>query len=211
MEDLSLFLNKIFSDVRLTKEIISRSQFVSLNTGETILEEAQYIRNIPLVYKGRVRVMRQDNSGREVLLYYIESGESCALSLAAGLNHQKSVAYAETDLDTELLAIPIDVLEKLIDKFPTLNAFVLKLFHNRFNELIRFIDSVVFKTMDFRLIELLKKKQKKTGNPILEVTHHQLANELGTAREVVSRLLKQLENEKKIINHRGKIEIITAL
>jgi len=211
MEGLSLFLNKIFSDVRLTREIISRSQFISLNAGESILEEAQYIRNIPLVYKGRVRVMRQGDSGREVLLYYIEPGESCALSLAAGLNHQKSVAYAETDRDTELLAIPIDVLEQLIGQFPTLNEFVLKLFHNRFNELIRFIDSVVFKTMDFRLIELLKKKQKKSGNHTLEITHHQLANELGTAREVVSRLLKQLENEKKIINHRGKIEIIAAL
>ncbi len=211
MEKLKLFLNKIFSDVRLTGEIISKSKFIPLDAGENILEEAQYIRNIPLVYRGRVRVMRQDDSGRKVLLYYIEPGESCALSLAAGLNHQKSVAYAETDLDTELFAIPIDVLEDLMGQFPTMNEFILKLFHSRFNELIQFIDSVVFKTMDFRLIELLKKKQRKTNTNLLKVTHQQLANELGTAREVISRLLKQLENEKKVINHRGEIELIAPL
>jgi len=211
MERLKLFLNKIFSDVRLTEEIITKSKFIPLDAGENILEEAQYIRNIPLVYRGRVRVMRQDDSGRKVLLYYIEPGESCALSLAAGLNHQKSIAYAETDLDTELFSIPIDVLEELMGQFPTMNEFILKLFHSRFNELIQFIDSVVFKTMDFRLIELLKKKQRKTNTNLLKVTHQQLADELGTAREVISRLLKQLENEKKVINHRGKIELIARL
>ena len=211
MENLQLFLNKVFSDVQLSREIISRSQFLPVDADRTILEEGQYIRNIPLVYKGRIRVMRQDESGREILLYYILPGESCALSLAAGLNHQKSVAYAETDMKTELLSIPVDVLEELIGQFPKLNEFVLKLFHYRFNELILFIDSVVFKTIDYRLIQHLKRKHQKSGSNVIEITHQTLAKELGTAREVVSRLLKHLEKENKVINHRGKIEIIDTL
>jgi CRP/FNR family transcriptional regulator len=211
MENIELFLNKLFGDKRISRKILLQSQMVELDRGVNILKEAHYISSVPLVIQGRIKVTRHDDTGKEVLLYYIDPGESCALSIAAGLNHQKSVAFADTDVKTQMLSVPIGLIESLISQFPGMNDFVLKLFHNRFNELVQFIDSVVFKTMDFRLIELLKKKQKQTGMATLEITHQQLANELGTAREVVSRLLKQLENESRLINYRGKIKLLSTL
>ncbi len=211
MENIELFLNKLFLNKEISRKILSNSRIMNLEGGVNILKEAHYIQSVPLVIQGRVKVTRHDDSGKEVLLYYIDSGESCALSIAAGLNHQKSAAFADTDTATQILAIPIELLDKLLLEFPAMNRFVLKLFHSRFNELIGFIDSVVFKTMDFRLVELLKKKQRQSGTFMLEITHQQLAKELGTAREVVSRLLKQLENEKKLVNHRAKIELLDAL
>jgi CRP/FNR family transcriptional regulator len=110
-----------------------------------------------------------------------------------------------------MLAIPLETLREMLLHFPRLNDFVLHLFHQRFNELILFIDAVSFKNIDFRLIANLKDKQQKSKSNLIPITHQQLANELGTAREVVSRLLKQLERDQKIKSLRGKIEIIAPL
>jgi len=190
---------------------MAKSQTAEIPSKQTILQEGEYIKVVPLVFEGRIKVMRQDESGKEVLLYYINPGESCALSIAAGLNNDKSIAYAITDKPTNILAIPLEALRDMLLHFPRLNDFVLQLFHQRFNELILFIDAISFKNVDFRLIANLKTKQQKSKSNTIAITHQQLANELGTAREVVSRLLKQLERDKKIKNLRGKIEIISAL
>jgi len=211
MEDVHRFLRKIYSDKSLVDEIMAKSRFVVVPAHTKILEEEKYVKVVPLVYEGRIRVMRKTESGKEILLYYIDSGESCALSIAAGLNQTKSVAYAETETETKMFVIPIDLIHDLHTRYPQCEDFLLRLFHNRFNELILFIDSIAFKTMDFRLIRHLKREQKKTGDNIIHTTHQHLADELGTAREVISRLLKQLENDGKIINHRSKIEILAQL
>ena len=211
MEDVHRFLRKIYSDKSLVDEIMAKSRFVVVPAHTKILEEEKYVKVVPLVYEGRIRVMRKTESGKEILLYYIDSGESCALSIAAGLNQTKSVAYAETETETKMFVIPIDLIHDLHTRYPQCEDFLLRLFHNRFNELILFIDSIAFKTMDFRLIRHSKREQKKTGDNIIHTTHQHLADELGTAREVISRLLKQLENDGKIINHRSKIEILAQL
>ncbi|MCF6342142.1 MAG: Crp/Fnr family transcriptional regulator [Bacteroidales bacterium] len=211
MEEARVFLKKIFVNEALVDELMAGSQKAEIPSQQTILREGEYIKVVPFVFDGRIKVMRQDESGKEVLLYYIQPGESCALSIAAGLNHEKSVAYAITDRPTSMLAIPTETLREMLLKFPRLNDFVLHLFHQRFNELILFIDAVSFKNVDFRLIVNLKNRQKESASNTIWVTHQQLANELGTAREVVSRLLKQLERGKKIRNLRGKIEIIAPL
>jgi len=211
MEDVHRFLRKIYSDKSLVDEIMAKSRFVVVPAHTKILEEEKYVKVVPLVYEGRIRVMRKTESGKEILLYYIDSGESCALSIAAGLNQTKSVAYAETETETKMFVIPIDLIHDLHTRYPQCEDFLLRLFHNRFNELILFIDSIAFKTMDFRLIRHYKREQKKTGDNIIHTTHQHLADELGTAREVISRLLKQLENDGKIINHRSKIEILAQL
>jgi len=211
MDSVFLFLRKIFNDKGLVDELIDTCQFMEVPAHSRILEEDEYIKVVPLVYEGRIKVMRKDESGKEILLYYIHPGESCALSIASGLNGTKSVAYAETETATKMFAIPIDILRNLHARYPQCNDYLLRLFHNRFNELVLFIDSIAFKTMDVRLIGHLKRKQEESGENFVYITHQQLANELGTAREVVSRLLKQLEREGKIINHRSKIEILDAL
>ncbi len=211
MQETKAFLKKIFLNEELVNQLLAKSQTAEIPSKQTILQEGEYIKVVPLVFEGRIKVMRQDESGKEVLLYYINPGESCALSIAAGLNNDKSVAYAITDKPTNMLAIPLETLRDMLLHFPRLNDFVLQLFHQRFNELILFIDAISFKNVDFRLIANLKTKQQKSKSDIIPITHQQLANELGTAREVVSRLLKQLERDKKIKNLRGKIEIISAL
>jgi len=211
MQESITFLKKIFINDELVNELLAKSQTAIIPSKQTILREGEYIKVVPLVFEGRIKVMRQDESGKEVLLYYINPGESCALSIAAGLNNDKSIAYAITDKPTNILAIPLEALRDMLLHFPRLNDFVLQLFHQRFNELILFIDAISFKNVDFRLIANLKTKQQKSKSNAIAITHQQLANELGTAREVVSRLLKQLERDKKIKNLRGKIEIISAL
>ncbi len=211
MDTIYRFLGKIFYDKSLVDELIEKSQFITVPADTKILEEDKYIKVVPLVFEGRIRVMRQDESGKEILLYYINPGESCALSIVAGLNRTKSVAYAETEMETKIFAIPIDTLKDLHYRYSQFNDFLLLLFHNRFNELILFIDSIAFKTVDFRLIQHLKQKQKKAGENTIHITHQHLADELGTAREVISRLLKQMERDGKIINHRSKIEILEPM
>ncbi len=211
MDTVYRFLRKIFYDKSLADELMDKSQFITVPAHTKVLEEDKYIKVVPLVFEGRIKVMRQDESGKEILLYYINPGESCALSIVAGLNRTKSVAYAETEMETKIFAIPIDVIRDLHSRYSQCDDFLLQLFHNRFNELILFIDSIAFKTVDFRLIQHLKQKQKKTGENTIHITHQHLADELGTAREVISRLLKQLEKDGKIINHRSNIEILVPL
>jgi len=209
MNETTTFLRKLFLNQQLADELEKHATWMEIPENQQILSINDYVKVVPLVFNGRIKVMRNDESGKEILLYYINPGESCALSIAAGLNHQKSVAYAITDCDTLLLAIPVDKLESMIKTFPRLNQFVLQLFHQRFNELIEFIDAVSFKNIDARLVEYLKKKSVNSHDNFVNLTHKQIAEELGTAREVVSRLLKQLEKQGKIKNHRGKIEIST--
>lgn len=209
MNDITTFLKKIFLNQTLVDELEHESKFMELSEDTTILSIDDYVTIVPLVIEGRIKVMRNDESGKEVLLYYINPGESCAISIAAGLNNQKSVAYAITNSDTKLLAIPINTLDKMIKVYPYLNKFVLELFHKRFNELIDFIDAISFKNVDTRLQKYLEKSLMSKNGNFIYITHKQIAEELGTAREVVSRLLKQLENEGKVKNHRGKIEIIS--
>lgn len=209
MEDIPLFLRKVFSDKMLAEEIFNRSQLLEVTEHQPIINQGDYIRSIPLVISGKIKVFRQDESGKEVMLYTIKPGESCALTLASGLKHQQSAVFAETETETQLLAIPLEVLEQLLISFPKLNEFIVQTFHIRFEELIRVVDSFTFRTIEFRLIRLLK--EMNNGNNIVKATHQVLADHLATAREVVSRLLKQLEKEKKIINHRGYIEIVDLM
>lgn len=211
MTEVSNFLRKIFPNPALVKELEHESKLMDIPNNVTILNIDDYVKIVPLVIKGRIKVMRNDESGKELLLYYINPGESCALSITAGLNNKKSAAYAITNDETKLLAIPVNKLDNLIKKYPYLNKFILELFHTRFSELIEFIDAVSFKNVDTRLVEHLKKKLRPDNEIFIITTHKQIAEELGTAREVVSRLLKQLEKAGKIINHRGKIEILPGL
>ncbi len=211
MSTTTIFLKKLFLDKELVEKIEREASFMEIPENEGILNMGDYVKVVPLVIKGKIKVMRTDESGKEILLYYINPGESCALSIAAGLNQKKSVAFAVTDSNTQLLAIPIDKLESMIRSFPYLNKYVLELFHQRFNELIDFIDAISFKNIDARLLEYLQKKNDSINDNFVKLTHKQIADDLGTAREVVSRLLKQLEKQGKVKNHRGKIEIISLV
>jgi CRP/FNR family transcriptional regulator len=176
--------------------------------GETILNENAYIRAIPIVISGSVKVMRTDDDGREILLYYIRAGESCIMSFLGGLHHDTSKVRAVAEEETEVLFIPVDKVSELIKQYPEWLDYIFRLYHKRFEELLDVVNAVAFKKMDERLLNFIKKKTELTGAKTLYVTHEQLANELGTARVVVSRLLKQMEDEGLVKLSRNKITVL---
>jgi CRP/FNR family transcriptional regulator, anaerobic regulatory protein len=163
--------------------------------GETILRENAYINSIPIVISGSIRVMRTDEDGREIMLYYIESGESCIMSFLGGMHQDTSKIKAIAEDKTEILFIPIQKVTQLIKEYPEWLDYIFRLYHKRFEELLEVVNEVAFKKMDERILNFIKKKSELTKTNELHLTHEQIANELGTVRVVVSRLLKQMEDE----------------
>ena len=196
------------SSPELAEKLEQYSIRKSYPAGSVILNENAYIKAIPLVTKGSVRVIRADENGREILLYYIKSGESCIMSFLGGLHDETSKVKAEAEEDTEILFLPIDKVSLFIKEYPQWLDYIFRLYHKRFEELLDMVNAIAFKKVDERLADLLRKKSELTGSQILHVTHEQLANELGTVRVVVSRLLKQLEEEGVVQLGRNRITLI---
>lgn len=198
-------------DAALRKELTALGTVKEMEAGCVMLSENSYIKNIPIVLSGSVKVMREDEDGREILLYYIKPGETCIMSILGGINNETSKIKAIVEDKAEILMIPIEKANLLVQKFPAWNEFVLRLYNKRFEELLSVINAIAFQKIDQRILELLNKKRQLSGNNEINITHQQLADELGTAREVVSRLLKQLERDKKIILSRNKITILNLV
>jgi CRP/FNR family transcriptional regulator len=176
--------------------------------GDSVLNENSYIKSIPIVINGSLKVMQNDEDGREMLLYYIREGESCIMSFLCGLHHDTSKVSAIAEEDSEILMLPIDKVGLLIRESPDWLDYIFRLYHKRFEELLEVVNAVAFKKMDQRLLDFIKKKSVLTGTKIINITHEQLSSELGTARVVVSRLLKQMEEEGLVKLGRNKIELL---
>lgn len=176
--------------------------------GDIILDENSSIRSIPIVMKGMMKVIRTEEDGREILLYYIKAGESCIMSFLGGMHNEKSIVKAEVEEDTEILFLPVDKVSLFIKEYPEWLDYIFRLYHKRFEELLDIINAIAFKKVDERLLNLLHKKSEILNSKTIIITHEQLANELGTARVVVSRLLKQLEDSGKLQLGRNKITIL---
>jgi CRP/FNR family transcriptional regulator len=183
---------------------------ISLPANSVLLESGSYIKVIPVVISGKIKVIKKSESDKEILLYHISAAESCILSITASFNNQKSKVYALTETDAEIIAVPALKIKEWMHKYSSWRTFLMKLYNERLVELLSIVDEVAFKHIDFRLIERLKEKAEN-DNKEIKITHQQLADELGTAREVVSRLLKKLESQGKIKIYRGKIKIIDVL
>ncbi len=180
----------------------------SFAEGDIILNENAYIKAIPIVTSGRVKVIRSDEKGREILLYYIQAGESCIMSFLGGMHQDTSKVKALAEEESEVLFIPIEKVSLLIKEYPEWLDYIFRLYHKRFEELLEVVNAVAFKKMDERLLNFIKKKCEITKSHNLYVTHEHLANELGTARVVVSRLLKQMEDEGLVKLGRNKISLV---
>ena len=181
---------------------------IEIQPGTIVLKEREFIKVIPIVLEGSIKLRKLDPTGREIIFYHIEPGESCILSITSCLNNKESQAEAIIEKKTRLIAVEADRVRAWMDDYPSWRKFVVKLYYNRMAEIMTLVDLVVFKSVDKRLIGYLK---DNAVNNELEITHQQLAGQLGTAREVISRLLKQMENENLISLERGKIKIIQAL
>ncbi len=178
------------------------------DAGTVILHENACIQAIPIVMKGTLKVIRTEEDGREILLYYIKTGESCIMSFLGGLHNEPSKVKAEVEEDAEILFLPMAKVSLFIKEYPQWLDYIFRLYHKRFEELLEVINSIAFKKVDERLLSLLYKKKELTGKDTLSITHEQLANELGTARAVVSRLLKQLEDNGVLQLGRNKITLM---
>lgn len=189
----------------LKEKLTEFGQIKTFDEGAIILNENAYIRSIPIVLKGSIAVMRTEEDGREILLYYIKAGESCIMSFLGGIHNDTSKIKAVAEEITEILLIPTDKVNLLIKEYPQWLDYIFKLYHKRFEELLQIVNEVAFKKMDERLLNFLKRKSENSGNNTINITHENIANELGTARVVISRLLKQLEEEGKVQLGRNKI------
>lgn len=176
-----------------------------------IIEEHDYIKNVPIVLSGSIKVFKLDEDGKEILLYYIKPGESCVMSFLGAACNGTSKIRAVVEEQAEVLILPVYKAIDLIRDNPAWLEFIFQLYNRRFEELLAVVNAVVFQNVDDRLWDLLKTKVKMLNTMELNVTHQQVADELGTAREVVSRLLKQLERNNKIQLSRNKIKVLSIV
>jgi CRP/FNR family transcriptional regulator len=192
----------------LKDEVASFSELRIVKADTVILQEDSYIKSIPLVVSGSIKVVRTDANGHEILLYYITAGESCIMSFLGGIHDETSKIKAIVEEDAEILLIPVDKASEWVKKFPEWSDFIFKLYLKRFEELLSVVNAIAFQKLDVRLLHLLKQKAELMHSKEIKVTHQQLAEELGTAREVVSRVAKQMENDGLIQLSRNKITLM---
>lgn len=211
MQNDTVLSSEFSSSPELVEKLYQYGTTKNYHEGDIVLDENASIRSIPIVMKGMLKVIRTEEDGREILLYYIKAGESCIMSFLGGMHNEKSIVKAEIEEDAEILFLPIDKVSLFIKEHPEWLDYIFRLYHKRFEELLDIINAIAFKKVDERLLNLLQKKSELTGSETIHTTHEQLANELGTARVVVSRLLKQLEEEGRLKLGRNKIVLLKTL
>lgn len=172
-----------------------------------LLREGQFIKVIPLVFSGVIKVFTR-HEDKELLLYYIKPNESCIMSFSAGINNQPSKIYAVTEEDSHLLLIPTEKLGHWTKHFPDFNSLFFYQYNLRYSDLLDTINSLLFDKLDKRVYDYLKEKVVVTQHNPLKISHRQIASELGTAREVISRIVKKLEMEGKVKQNTTTIEIL---
>lgn len=195
----------------LMTELESNHMVMQPKAGDIMMNPGETIRAVPLVVSGTFKVSRVNDEGHELLLYYVKEGESCAMTFTCCMMAHNSVIKGTAEDDSVLLCIPVTMMDKWMTKYPTWKRYVMTTILSRFTEVIKSIDEVAFKKMDERLANYMKEKSKLTGSSLINLSHQQIADDLGTNRVVISRLLKQLENEKKLLLYRNQIKLLKEL
>lgn len=207
----SKLLTQLFPELAkqplLKDKILELCIVQELPKGTVFLKEGAYIKVIPLLTSGLVKVYKEDENGNEILLYYIQPGESCIMSLTACMNNESSKVKGVIEEDSVALLLPASQVSLLGKEFPQWNDFVYNLYNTRFDELLSFVKLITFSKKDKLLLEYLNKESSIKETNQLEITHQKIANELGTSREVISRLLKKMEQEGLVSLGSGKIEL----
>ncbi|WP_420319040.1 Crp/Fnr family transcriptional regulator [Ekhidna sp.] len=208
MQQLANSLSKLSLEVELIQEIYEIGFSKSYESGQVILDQTSMDGYIPFVMEGLLKVYRKESDDREVLLYYLEQGETCAMSITCCLEKRNASIKVIAEENSKIWFVPNELLNSWITKYPSFRAFVFRSYQTRFDELLDTIDSMVFFNMEERLFKYLLDTKQATGNFEIQKTHKEIANELGTSRVVVSRLLKKLEQEEKIKQYRNRIDIL---
>ena len=189
-----------------TEELAQFGSIQEIPSNAEILREGQFIKQIPIVLEGSIKVFTRHEE-KELLLYYMEAGESCIMSFQAGLKNLPSKVFAITEENSVLLLLPIDKMKNWLKSFPVLNDFFYNLYDQRYASLLDTIHHLLYNRLDQRLYNYLLEKSKQKNSRLLKIRHKQIAAELGTVREVVSRVIKKLENEGKLRQIQSGIEI----
>mgnify|MGYP001818143927 FL=1 len=197
-----------FLKPKLLDELIIKSTLKEFPKGTEILREEQYVKVLPIVINGLVKVYSRFDE-KELLLYYIEPAQSCVMTFYAALKNTPSKVFATTEEESKILLIPVQYLPNWLQEYPGFNDLFYNQFNLRYSELLDTIRHLLLDKMDKRLYDHLKKKSDLTKSNSVKMSHSQIANELGTAREVITRVLKKLETDEKVIQNAGEIKIIS--
>jgi CRP/FNR family transcriptional regulator len=192
---------------KLTSEIFEKSSIVEIPENIEVMHEGQYVKAVPIVTSGLIKVFTR-NEDKELLLYYILPGESCIMTFDACLKNMPSKVFATTEKKSEVLLMSSENVFRWMKDFPELNSLFFLQYNIRYNELLNMINQLLFEKMDARIMEYLKTKMKISGKNPVKISHRQIANDLGTAREVVSRVMKKLEHDGKVKQLATEIKII---
>ncbi|CAM1363792.1 Crp/Fnr family transcriptional regulator [Tenacibaculum xiamenense] len=207
IEELKFNYGYLFEE-DLLNEIHSIGVYKEFESSTTIIDTNSYIVSIPLLLEGAIKILREDENGDELVLYYLEKGDTCAVTLSCCVGQTKSKIRAVTETDVKLLMVPKEKMSDWLSKYKSWQEFILQSYHNRLQEFIEAVDTIAFLNMDQRLFKYLRDKALVNHNDSISVTHQEIANDLHTSRVVVSRLLKSLEKQGKIKLQRNLIQVL---
>ena len=208
---ISAILDKNFPDLydqELINEINEHGRIVEVPAGQVLFEIGDYFKSVPLLVEGIIKIIREDDEGRELLMYYLKPGETCAMSLTCCMAKSVSKIRAIADDNVKVIMIPIDNMKQWFHNNESWRNFILQSYQVRFDEMLDTIDTLAFMKMDERLYKYLTDKVKLSASTTLEITHQEIAEDLHTSRVVISRLLKQLEIDNKLKLGRNRISIL---
>lgn len=203
---INTYFGKRFES-ELIKEIADLGVLKEASKNEVLIDVGSYIKSMPLLLSGAIKILRVDEQGNELLLYFLEKGDTCALTLTCCMGQSKSEIKAVAEVDTEMILIPVEKMEEWL-KYKSWRDFVFESYNSRLYEMLDAIDSLAFMNMHERLFKYLENKSVVAKSKIVEVSHQQIAYEMNTSRVVISRLLKQFENDGKIKLFRNRIELV---
>ncbi len=193
---------------QLIEDIEKNATIKSYHAGEILMRSGQYIKNTVLVLSGKVKIYREDEDGGEFFMYYLQPGQACAISMICATKQETSTIMAKVVEDAELIMIPLSLMEKWMANHRSWYEFVIETYRNRFEEVLTVIDNIAFKAMDERLEFYLKRHKDACNCNDVKLSHQEIASELNTSREVISRLLKKMEQRGLVHLHRSHITVL---
>ncbi len=203
-------LNDYYADIfekELIDEIVELGIYRVLGSGETLIDIGDNMTHVPLILRGAVKIIREDKNGEDIALYFLEKGDTCAISFVNCINKSKSMFRGIAEKETEGIFVPVAKIDDWLIKYKSWRHFIIDSYHMRLIEMVEAIDSLAFSKLDDRIYKYLTDKVKIMQNNTLVITHQEIADDINTSRVVVSRLLKVLENEGKLIIRRNRIII----